>query len=123
MHRAICFEGDVQVVPWDFRIRRILLPAEQNGGLAALAIWGDRERREEERLHTSDDADLGNTVRVTENDTDLRGGDTLPGQFADLLLDLGGGGLEPRRHRAGVGDGRVGDTLSVRVKTTHFGGL
>ena len=62
-------------------------------------------------------------MRVTENDTDLRGSYTLPGQLADLVLDLGGGGLEPGGHGAGVRDGRVGDTLAVGVKTTHLDGV
>lgn len=30
------------------------------------------------RVHTGDDLDLGNTVAVTEDNTDLRGGGTLP---------------------------------------------
>lgn len=42
--------------------------------------------------------------------------------LADLLLNLGGSGLEPRGGGPGVGDGRRGNSLSVGVKTTHFGG-
>lgn len=44
------------------------------------------------------------TVRVTENDTNLRGGGALPGELADLVGDLLRGDLEPRRRSAGVGD-------------------
>lgn len=61
-------------------------------------------------------------MRVTEDDTNLRRGRALPGEFADLLNDLLGGGLEPGRRVAGVGDGRGRDTLALAVKTTHFVG-
>ena len=44
---------------------------------------------------TRDDLDLGNTVGVTENDTNLRGRRALLRQFADLLNDLVRGRLEP----------------------------
>ena len=44
---------------------------------------------------------------VTEDDTDLRRRGTLSGQSADLLLDLGGGGLEPGGHAARVRQSRV----------------
>ncbi len=70
-------------------------------------------------FHTSNDADLGDSVRVTENDTDLRGRGTLAGKTADLLLDLGRSGLEPGRGSARVGDGRSRNSLSVGVKTSH----
>lgn len=59
---------------------------------------------------------------VTEDDTDLGRGSTLLGQLADLVNDLLGGGLEPRRGVAAVGDRRGGDTLSLGVKTAHFDG-
>lgn len=38
-----------------------------------------------ENLVASDVADLGNTVGVTEDDTDLRGGHTLTGELEDAL--------------------------------------
>ena len=57
------------------------------------------------RQRTSDDTDLGNAVGVAQDDTDLRGSSTLLGELADLLDDLLGGGLEPRRGSARVGDG------------------
>lgn len=56
--------------------------------------------------HTSDDLDLGDTMAVTQDNTDLGGGGTLLGQLADLLDDLLGGGLEPRGGVAAVGDSR-----------------
>lgn len=72
-----------------------------------------------EGQHTSDDADLGNAVGVTEDDTDLRGSSTLLGELADLLDDLVGSGLQPRRGSARVGDGGGRNALSLAVKTTH----
>ena len=59
-----------------------------------------------EDLVASDDLDLGDTVRVTKDLTDLRGSGTLLCELADLLDDLLGSGLEPRRGVAAVGDGR-----------------
>lgn len=59
-----------------------------------------------EDLVASDDLDLGDTVRVTKDLTDLRRSGTLPGELADLLDDLLGSGLEPRRGVAAVRDGR-----------------
>jgi hypothetical protein len=69
---------------------------------------------------TSDNLDLGNTVGVTEDNTDLRRGGTLTGKLADLVDDLLGGGLEPCRRSARVGDGAGSDTLSLGMKTAHF---
>lgn len=45
--------------------------------------------------HTSDNLDLGDSVGVTENNTDLRRSGTLLGQLADLVNDLLGSGLQP----------------------------
>jgi hypothetical protein len=67
--------------------------------------------------------DLGNTVRVTENDTDLRRGGTLTGELGDLLNNLLGGGLQPRRGGSRVGESRGRNALSVAVKTAHLVGL
>jgi hypothetical protein len=72
--------------------------------------------------HTGHNLDLGNAMGVTENDTNLRGRSTLPGELADLLNDLVGGGLEPRRRSARVGEGGGRDTLALAVKTTHIVG-
>jgi len=45
--------------------------------------------------HTSNNLDLGNSVRVTELNTDLRRSRTLTGELADLLNNQLGGGFEP----------------------------
>lgn len=73
--------------------------------------------------HTSNNLDLGDSVGVTQDDTDLGRGGTLLGQLADLVDDLLGGGLDPRGGAAAVGDGRGRYSLSVGVKTTHLDGL
>lgn len=66
-----------------------------------------------EDLVTSDETNLGNTLRVTELDTDLRRGHTLTSELGDLLNNLLGGGLEPRGGSAAVRQSRGGDTLSL----------
>lgn len=72
---------------------------------------------------TSDYLDLGNTVAITEQDTNLRRRSTLPGELDDLLDNLVGGGFQPGGRGAGVGDGGIGDTLAIAVHATHFGGV
>ena len=59
---------------------------------------------------------------ITEDDTNLRGRGTLPGELADLVRDLVGRGLEPRRRVPRVRDRRRRDTLALAVKPTHFVG-
>ena len=59
-------------------------------------------------------------MAISQDNTDLRGGSTLLSELADLVNDLLGGGLEPGRGGAGVGDGRGRDALALGVKTAHF---
>ena len=73
--------------------------------------------------HTGDDLDLGNTVGVTEDHTDLGRSGTLLCELADLVNDLVGGGLEPRRGAARVGERGGADALSLGMKTTHVDGI
>jgi hypothetical protein len=70
-------------------------------------------------FHTSNNLDLGNTVAVTEDNTDLRRGGTLLGELADVVDNLVGGGLEPGGGSAGVGDGGGRNALALGVKATH----
>lgn len=72
--------------------------------------------------HTSDNLDLGNAVGVTQDDTNLRRGSTLPGELADLFNDLVGSGLEPRGGGAGVGERGGRNALALAVKTAHLVG-
>lgn len=73
-----------------------------------------------EDLGASDILDLTDTVGVTEDDTDLSGGDTLASKLADALRDVLGGHLEPCGSGTLVGEGRSGDTLTRIVHATHF---
>ncbi len=65
-------------------------------------------------LGASDGLDLGDTVRVTENQADLGREVTLASVLEDLLLDGGGLSLAPRRGSAAVRKGRAGNTLAVK---------
>ena len=99
-------------IPFDFKIRRILLPVTT---AIALVLPPLVMRSAQHTLH------LSNAVGVTEDDTDLRGSGTLLRELADLVVDLLGGGLEPCGRAARVGDGRSRYSLSVGVKSTHGG--
>lgn len=44
-------------------------------------------------------------MRVTEGNTDLGGSEALAGELADVVNDIFGGSLEPRRRGATVGEG------------------
>lgn len=58
-----------------------------------------------EDLVAGDELDLRDAVAVAEGDTDLRRGKTLTGQLADLVNNILGGGLKPRRRSAAVWEG------------------
>ena len=70
-------------------------------------VWGRHTvgLQDTEDLVTGDETDLGDTVRVTEGDTDLGGSETLASQLGDVVDDILGGGLEPRRRSATVREG------------------
>lgn len=71
-------------------------------------------------FRTSDNLDLGNTVGVTEDNTNLGRSGTLLGELADVVNNLLGGGLEPSGRSARVGESGGGNALALAVKTTHF---
>jgi len=61
-------------------------------------LWGEAIGLEDsENLVTSNHLHLGDAVRISEDDTDLRWSSTLLRELADLVDDLLGGGLQPRR--------------------------
>lgn len=61
--------------------------------------------------------DLGDSVRITKDHTDLRRGEALLGQAADVLADLLRSDLKPLRRSALVRQSRLGNTLTVRGGT------
>lgn len=71
-------------------------------------------------LLSGDRANLSDTVGVTEDDTNLGGGQTLLGELADVLLDVGGRDLAPTGGSAFVRAGTLGDTLSWCVHASHL---
>lgn len=72
-----------------------------------------------DNLLTCDGLDLSDTIGVTQNDTNLRRGQTLLGKLAYMFLDIGGRDLAPRRRSALVRQGTLRDTLSGSMHTTH----
>jgi hypothetical protein len=75
--------------------------------------------KDADNLLSSDRLDLGNTIGIPEDDTNLRRGQTLLGELAHMLFHIGGRDFEPRRRRALVREGTLGDTLSGSMHTTH----
>lgn len=51
--------------------------------------------KDAQNLAAGDKAHLGDSVRITKNDTDLRRGETLLGQLEDLLFHIFGREFEP----------------------------
>jgi len=101
-------------VPFDLRMRRILLPGIESVFLSNCGCPFSFQ-------HTSDNLDLRNTVGVTENDTDLRWGGTLLCELADLVDNLLWGGLQPRWRLARVWNSRGRNALATAVHATHVG--
>lgn len=66
-------------------------------------------------LVTGDDLSLGNTVSVSQQDTDLGRSQTLSGVLDDLLNNLVGGQLEPSWSISRVWKCGGGDTLSLNL--------
>jgi len=70
-------------------------------------LWGEAIGLEDsQNLVTSNNLDLCYTMRISENDADLRWSSTLLCKLADLVDDLLGSGLQPRRRSSRVWDGR-----------------
>lgn len=57
-------------------------------------------------------------MRVSEDDTDLGGRETLSSKLEDVVADLLRGGLEPRGGGSLVRQSRGGDTLSGSVHSS-----
>jgi len=63
--------------------------------------------------------DLANTMGITQDNTNLRGSQTLLGEFADVVDHLIGGDLQPRRGSSSVRLGRTSNTFARSVHATH----
>jgi len=68
-----------------------------------------------QHLVASHGLDLADSMGITQDNTDLRGGKTLAGKLADSLLDAVSLNTQPARGSALVGQSAGGDTLSVGV--------
>ena len=78
------------------------------------------ELQDAEDLGASGALDLGDTLVVTEDDTDLRRGEALLRVLEDVLLDVLGRGGHPLRRVALVGERRLGNPLALaRLHTSH----
>ena len=71
-------------------------------------------------LGTGHKLDLGDALVITEHSADLRGREALLGEFAHLVLDLGGRRLQPRRGGALVGQRATADALSGSMHASHL---
>jgi hypothetical protein len=72
-----------------------------------------------DNLLSSDGAHLGDTVRVTKNDSNLGRGQTLLGKLAHMVLNISRADLQPRRRGPLVRNGGLGNTLTGCVHTSH----
>lgn len=70
-------------------------------------------------LLSGDGLDLGDTVGITQDDTDLGRGQTLLCKLANVFFNIRGRDLQPRRRSALVRAGTLRDTLSGSMHTTH----
>ena len=62
-------------------------------------------------------------MAIPQHDTNLRRRGALLREFADLVLDGVGCGLQPGWRCARVRDGGRADALAVAVQATHFDGI
>jgi hypothetical protein len=69
--------------------------------------------KDAENLASSDTVDLGNTVRIPQDHTNLGRSQTLLCELANVLLNLGGRDLQPRWGAPLVRQSRWGHTLPV----------
>jgi len=73
-----------------------------------------------DNLLSGDGLDLGDTIGVTQDHTNLGRGQTLLGKLANVFLNISGRDFQPRRRRALVRAGTLRDTLSGSMHTTHI---
>lgn len=82
-------------------------------------LWNLRSQtvglEDSQDLVTGDDLSLGNTVSVSQDNTNLRRSQTLSGVLDDLLNNLVRRQLEPGRSVSRVWNGRRADTLTLNM--------
>jgi len=87
-------------------------------------LWDFRGKsvglKDTNNLLSGDGSDLGNSIGITKDDTDLGRSQTLLCELANVFFDIGGRNLQPRRRRALVRLGTLGDTLSGSMHSTHL---
>lgn len=77
-------------------------------------LWSQTVRLQDSQdLVTSDDLGLGDTVSISQDNTNRRRSQTLSGVLDNLLNNLIGGQLEPSWSVSRVWSGRGGDTLTL----------
>jgi len=75
-----------------------------------------------EDLSTSEESNLGDTVLISQDNTDLRGGETLLGELDDEFSNSSGGKGDPLGSLSSERESAGADTFTVGMHTTHFGG-
>ena len=75
--------------------------------------------KDTDNLLTSNRFDLCDSVRVTQNNTNLRGSQALLRKLADMIFNVFRRDFEPGGRTAFVRQGTLGDTLSGSMHTTH----
>lgn len=101
-------------IPFDLRIRRILLPTAHRCQFI-------RRTKSQWKSHTRNNLHLGDTMAISEDNTDLRGCGALLGQLADLVHNLIRCRLEPGRCSARVRNSGGTYAFTVAMKATHDG--
>ena len=79
-----------------------------------------RHLQDTQNLRPGHGLDLGDTVAITKDNTDLRGGHALLREFDDVGLHLLGTGLAPRGRSAAVRKCGAGNTLAVHRKKDNY---
>ena len=88
-------------------------------------VFGDlggktRLLQDSEDFAAGDALHLWDSVAISEGDADLRRGETLLGKLDNLINEVVGGNSNPARSGFSVREASAGDTLALRVHSSHF---
>lgn len=84
-------------------------------------LWGEAGLfQDSEDFATSDALDLGDSVAISESDTDRRRHVTLLGKLHDLVNEILRLDSHPAWGGLSVGQASAGDTFTTRVHSSHF---